>query len=142
MTEKTYFFDYKSTFSAEEEAVLFNGLNDDALKKKGMDPVTPYGIFIRDEVGEVVGGLEGITMYGCLYIDMLWIKEELRHKGLGVKLIQEAENIGCQRKCTFATVNTMDWEALPFYQSCGFAVEFVREGYDNQSKMYLLRKAL
>lgn len=53
-----------------------------------------------------------------------------------------SEKIARERKCTFATVNTMDWEALPFYQKLGYSIEFVREGYDKASKMYLLRKEL
>jgi ribosomal protein S18 acetylase RimI-like enzyme len=141
MTEETLYFERYNVSFPDGEAVLFNGLNDDAYKKKGMRPISPYGIFIKDENGCIVGGVEGITMYGCLYVDMLWLREDLRHKGLGVRLMDDVEAIGRQRQCTFATVNTMDWEALPFYQSLGFAIEFIREGYENESKMYLLRKA-
>ena len=34
------------------------------------------------------------------------------------------------RGCTFATVNTMDWEALPFYQKLGYEVECIRDGFE------------
>lgn len=54
----------------------------------------------------------------------------------------EAETIGYKRSCTFATVATMDWEAPPFYQKLGYAIEFVREGYENNSQLYMLRKKL
>ena len=80
--------------------------------------------------------------YGCLYVDMLWLKEELRHQGLGKKLMMEAEKIGRECQCSFATVNTMDWEALTFYQKLGYDIEFIREGYVKESKMYMLRKKL
>lgn len=36
----------------------------------------------------------------------------------------------------------MDWEALPFYQKLGYSVEFIREGYDSDSKFYFLRKPI
>jgi ribosomal protein S18 acetylase RimI-like enzyme len=42
----------------------------------------------------------------------------------------------------FVTLTTMDWEALPFYRKLGYEVEFVREGYEKNSKMYALRKNL
>jgi ribosomal protein S18 acetylase RimI-like enzyme len=54
----------------------------------------------------------------------------------------EAEKIGFKRQCTFATVDTMDWEALSFYQKLGYNIEFVREGFEKDSKMYMLKKRL
>ncbi len=81
-------------------------------------------------------------MFGCLHVDTLWLKAELRHQGLGTKLMNECEKVGRKSKCTFATVFTMDWEALTFYQKLGYQIEFVREGYEKDSKMYLLRKDL
>ncbi len=39
-------------------------------------------------------------------------------------------------------IEAMDWEALPFYQKLGYSIEFVREGYNRASKMYMLRKKL
>lgn len=54
----------------------------------------------------------------------------------------KAEAVGKARLCTFATVHTMDWEALPFYLKLGYSVEFTRTGYQHYSKMFLLRKAL
>ncbi len=56
--------------------------------------------------------------------------------------MKEAEKIGHQHGVRFATVNTMDWEALPFYEKLGYSVEFTREGYDKESKMFMLRKHL
>jgi hypothetical protein len=40
------------------------------------------------------------------------------------------------------TVTTMDWEALPFYKKLGYQIEYVREGYENASRQFLLRKNL
>jgi ribosomal protein S18 acetylase RimI-like enzyme len=73
---------------------------------------------------------------------MLWISEEVRHQGWGRKLMEEAEKLGKERKCSFATVNTMDWEALTFYQKLGYTIEFIREGFEHHSIMYFLRKQL
>ncbi len=59
-----------------------------------------------------------------------------------IQLMLEAEKIGKERNALFATVNTIDWEALPFYQKLGYDVEFTREGYEKKSKMFFLRKSL
>jgi ribosomal protein S18 acetylase RimI-like enzyme len=133
---------YKEHATPEEETVLLEGLIADAAKAKGMSPITPFAFIINDDNGKVLGGAKGATLYGCLYVDLLWIDPSLRKQGWGRKLMQEAENLGKKRKCTFATVNTMDWEALPFYQSLGYQIEYVGEGFEKNSKMYALRKSL
>lgn len=135
-------FEYQETINQEDELVLFEGLNDDAMLKKKMDRIRTFGIFIKDTHGIVLGGVTGFTYYGCLYVDLLWVKEELQHQGLGTTLMQKAEKIACERHCSFATLNTMDWEALPFYQKLGYEIEFIREGYEKNSKKYMLRKKL
>ena len=141
--QEDYRFDYQENPDAHDEHVLFEGINAQAILKKGVEkPIKSFGIFIKDPHGNVLGGVRGASYYGCLYVDMLWLKEELRHQGLGTHLMVEAEKIGRAHACSFAAVNTMDWEALSFYQKLGYAIEFVRDGYEKQSKMYLLRKNL
>lgn len=138
-----YQFHYVENFDPKDERVLFNGLNEEATLRKAMTkPMKPYGIFIKDSDNQVLGGVKGITYYGCVYVSMLWLTKELRQEGLGTKLMREVERIGIERECTFVTVNTMDWEALNFYQKIGFHIEFVREGYENESKLYFMRKKL
>ena len=56
--------------------------------------------------------------------------------------MHEAEKAEKEHGALFATLNTMDWEALPFYQKLGYSIEFTREGYEKNSKMFMLRKSL
>jgi ribosomal protein S18 acetylase RimI-like enzyme len=136
-----YHFEFQEIPGEKESQALLDGIRVEASLKKGMiHSITPFGIFVKDVDSKILGGVEGVTYYGALYIDMLWVNEELRFQGIGTKLVQEAENIGKKRKCTFSTVNTMDWEALPFYKSLGYKVEFTRHGYEKQSQMYFLKK--
>ena len=81
-------------------------------------------------------------MYGCLHIDQLWVSPTLRSQGYGRQLMTKALEFGVAKQCSFATVNTMDWEALEFYQKLGFEIEFKRTGFDHQSIFYFLRKSL
>lgn len=137
-----YYLDYQENSSPQDINILFHNINEETAKKKGYKKIRPFSLFIRNKQGEVLGGATGISYYGCLYVDMLWVHEQLRHQGWGTQLMHHAESIGKERDCTFATVNTMDWEALPFYQKLGYHVEFIREGYYQDSKFYFLRKSL
>lgn len=124
------------------ETLLFNGINAEAFKAKKLSPIKPFGFSVKDIKGTLCGGITGVTYYGCLYTDMLWVEESHRKEGLGTKLMLQVEQLGKERGCTFATVNTMDWEALLFYQKLGYTIEFVREGFKQFSKLFLLRKSL
>ncbi|MCE5295344.1 MAG: GNAT family N-acetyltransferase [Chlamydiales bacterium] len=128
--------------SPKLEAILYAGLNDEAVAGKGMNRVSTFGICIKNETHKILGGAKGALLYGNLYVDSLWIDSKIRHEGWGAKLMAEAEKVGKENGCTFATVNTMDWEALPFYQKLGYNIEFTREGFEKNSKMFMLRKKL
>lgn len=124
------------------EGILFKGISENAFKEKGLLPMRTFSIFIKDKQDKVLGGISGVLFYESLYIDSLWIDESLRKQGLGTKLMDEAENFGKKQGAKFITLNTMDWEGLHFYQKLGFSIEFIRDGYAKDSKMFLLRKNL
>lgn len=130
---------FKNKPSQKDIQVLSDGIMQYA-KEKGFDPLDFFAFFIRDEHNTIVGGCSGNTLYGCLYIDQLWVDESLRNRGYGVELVLAAEKYGKEKGCTFATVNTMSWEGLGFYQKLGFQIEFERHGFQQDSIFYFLRK--
>lgn len=126
--------------SADNIQLLYNGIARHAKLKKDHKPLEFFGYFIRDENTKIVGGCNCVILYGCLQIDTLWVAEELRGQEYGSQLMHKAEETGKARGCTFATVNTMDWEALEFYQKLDYKIEFQRKGFEKESVFYFLRK--
>lgn len=139
---KNYEFFYQNFLSSQEEESLLQIISNQAWKSKEMRPIESFAFLIKDLQGTVIGGAKGATLYGCLYIDLISVDPEHQRRGIGRKLVRRCEDLGRERKCTFSTVSTMDWEALGFYQKLGYGIEYVREGYEKESKMYFLRKAL
>lgn len=137
-----YHLEYHDTIPQEYEKILFHEISAEAFRAKELAPICQFSVFIKDQKQNILGGATGVTFYGSLYVDMLWVDKALRHQGWGTKLIYEAEKIGRKRGASFVTLNTMDWEALPFYQKLGYSIEFTREGYEKHSKMFTLRKTL
>ncbi len=133
---------YQESIPKDLEELLFVGLNTNAFAKKAMSAVRTVAIFHKNTEGKLLGGLTGFSLFGCLHVDLLWVDDSMRGRGLGTQLMQAAEKAAKDRSCTFTTVNTMDWEALPFYQKLGYEIEFVRTGFEKQSTMYFLRKSL
>ncbi len=140
--KEVYELKFKESASPDEHHALIEGLSQEAAKAKDMGKIVPFAFLIKDSKDAVLAGATGTTFYGCLYIDTLWVHPDFRHKEWGTQLIHEAEKLGKKRKCTFATVTAMDWEALSFYQKLGYKIEFERTGYEKDSKMYILRKPL
>lgn len=120
--------------------VLGDGILAYAQQQKGLGPIHSFAFFVRDDDKHIVGGVTADILYGCLWISYLWVSEPLRNKGYGTQLMQAVEKYGKEYGCLFATVNTMDWEALEFYTKLGFYVEFERKGFLKDSVFYFLRK--
>lgn len=128
--------------SSDDVQILGDGIMDHATRKKGFKPLDFFAFFIRDEQGVVFGGCNGCNLYGCLYIDQLWVSDALRGQGWGSQLMHAALLYGKEQGCSFSTVNTMSWEALGFYQKLGFQLEFQRHGFHKDAIFYFLRKEL
>ncbi|HEV2524210.1 MAG TPA: GNAT family N-acetyltransferase [Gammaproteobacteria bacterium] len=138
----TYKINYEANPSPKDIQVLGDGIIEYALQQKSHKPMEFFAFFVRDENNKVLGGCNCAILYGCLYIDYLWISESLRNQDYGTKLMLAAEKQGREQGCTFACVNTMDWEALDFYKKLNYTIEFERHGFEKDSVFYFLRKEL
>jgi ribosomal protein S18 acetylase RimI-like enzyme len=142
MTNHSFVLERSYNISPEFEDILYQGISENAFQKKGLPPMEPFSIILKDQNQKILGGLSGVIFYGSLYVDSLWVDETIRGQDWGTKLMKESEKMGREHGVKFINLNTMDWEALPFYQKLGFSIEFIREGYEGNSKMFLLRKNL
>lgn len=121
-------------------ATLSRGLTQ-ALPE-GISEVGSFGFFIRNHLGEIIAGASGNLMFGSIYTSLLWVSPDLRNQGYGRRLMQSVEKLGKDSECSFATLNTFSFQALPFYLSLGYFVEFERKGYVQSAVNYFLRKQL
>lgn len=126
--------------SPQDIQILGDGIQQNALQQRGHEPIDFFAFFLRDEQENILGGCNGCNLYGCLYIDQLWIHESNRNQGYGKALVLAAEKYGLEAGCLFSAVNTMDWEASEFYKKLGYFVEFERRGFLKNSVFYFLRK--
>jgi ribosomal protein S18 acetylase RimI-like enzyme len=68
----------------------------------------------------MVGGLNGATHWGWCYIRHLWVEADWRRRGLGRRLLAEAETQARARRCAGLYVDTFDGGAATFYERAGF----------------------
>ena len=103
------------------EAAISGGLAAyNATRFRPGDSAT-LDVFVRDaNSGEPVGGLLGHTSFGLLFLDLLYLPEELRGAGLGSRIIDLAEDEARRRGCTAAFVYTVSFQAPEFYERHGY----------------------
>lgn len=88
----------------------------------GFGPASGLPLSIVASAGDIVaGGLNGVTHWGWCYIRHLWVRADWRRRGLGHRLLAEAETQARARACVGLYVDTFDPGAAAFYERAGFA---------------------
>jgi GNAT superfamily N-acetyltransferase len=75
---------------------------------------------LNDPDGKTVGGVLAEIYWGWLYIDLLWIDEELRRNGYGTSLMARIEEEARQMGATNAYLDTFSFQAPEFYENLGY----------------------
>lgn len=77
---------------------------------------------LQDTDQEIVGGILAELYWGWLFIDLLWVQEALRGRGLGGKLLVALEEEAKQQGATRAYLDTFSFQAPEFYAKHGYQV--------------------
>jgi GNAT superfamily N-acetyltransferase len=82
----------------------------------------PFGFFLRDIDGEVLGGAFGNLWGDWLFVETLWVDRQLRGRGHATKLMAAAEQHASARGCSNAFLDTFSFQARPLYEKLGYQV--------------------
>ena len=99
-------------------------------------------VFVRDDGGQIVGGAHGWTAFGWLHVEVLWVREDLRGKGLGRQVLAAAEAEAKRRGCKFAKLETFSLQAPEFYRKNGYIVFAELDQVAGGHRWYFLKKDL
>lgn len=91
-------------------------------------------VAVRENGGDLRAGLFGWTWGGCGYIEVLWVRDDQRGRGLGTRLLATAEQEIRRRGCGQVALSTHSFQAPGFYarfgyQECGRTPAYPR-GHD------------
>jgi len=110
--------------------------------KTGRSDYRPLIIAIDDSEGRVAGGLWGKTAYDWLFVELLFVPESLRGRGLGSELMKRAEAEALSRGCHSAWLDTFEFQAREFYERVGYTCFAQLPDYPVGSARYFMKKAL
>ena len=94
--------------SSKENDLILRGIYESHKHIIG-EPDKHFSIFLRDETGEVFGGASASLDTQSVYIDLLWVSDNLRGKGYGKQLIDAVEEEGRKTGCIYSMTDTWDF---------------------------------
>ncbi|HBF30730.1 GNAT family N-acetyltransferase [Rhizobium sp.] len=97
---------------------------------------------LKNEAGEVDGGLVGLTRRGWLHVDYLFVPERLRGRGIAGQLLQTAEDEARKRGCTRVLIDTANPAARRAYQCQGYETFGTLEDYALGHSITWMKKML
>lgn len=121
---------------------LVQGLTEFNADHAGGETPRYLLITIKDEPGKLAGGLLGATYLGWLQIQVVWLTDQLRGEGFGSTLLAMAEQEAVQRGCAGSFVETLSFQALPFYERAGYEVFSRLPDFPAGGARYALTKRL
>lgn len=99
------------------------------------------GVYLEDETGKKLGGLIGDTHGNWLFINFLWVSEELRGQNIGSRILNQAEETAKERGCKYIFLDTFSFQAPDFYKKHGYKEVFKLEEHPLTGKCYYFTKA-
>jgi GNAT superfamily N-acetyltransferase len=101
-----------------------------------------FAVFARDAEGSVAGGLLGWIAWEWLYVEKFWLPEALRGSGVGSRLLRAAEEHAVANGCRGVYLDTLEYQARPFYERHGYELYGVLEDFPPGFRKFHLRKHL
>ena len=105
----------------EERQAILLPLRAYNASKAGVSMQEPIALLVRDESGEILGGLYARVFYQWMFIELLSVPEQARGQGLGSKLMRMAEDVAREKECVGVWLDTFDFQAPGFYQKLGYS---------------------
>jgi GNAT superfamily N-acetyltransferase len=96
----------------------------------------------READGSVVGGIGAVVALYWLRVEVLWVDEVVRGRGIGSRLLAEAERLAREMGARNAALETFEWQAPRFYEKHGYEEVARIEGYAQGFYLAMMKKAL
>lgn len=108
----------------------------------GDERYEPIRLIARDGEGQIAGGLLGDLYFNWLYIAILWVRDDMRGRGVGSRLMALAEEYAVRQGRTHVHVDTFDFQAPDFYRRLGYTLLGELGPYGDGHTRYYFQKAL
>ena len=102
----------------------------------------PLAVQVKDDDGKVIAGAAARTFGDWLMLDTLWVSEQLRGQDVGSRILNKLESAAKSRGCIKCILDTLNFQAKPFYEKHGYRVAWTQQGYPKTGCKYFMVKDL
>ena len=96
----------------------------------------------KDGQGNLLGGFRGEIFFDWLFVNVLFVEEPERRKGIGQRLLAEGEAQAKKLGARRARLETFEWQAPAFYLKRGYRELTRLTDYYQHYSLYLMVKEL
>ncbi len=125
-----------------EWGIIGPAIHEYNIQQAGEDNGKQLCFVLRAPDQTVVGGVIGATHWDWFHLDLMWVKEELRGRGYGHRLLTAAEEEARQRGAKHVYLDTFSFQAPAFYKSHGYEVFGELRDFPPGHQRYFLTKQL
>ena len=94
-----------------EWSIIGGGIQSYNARQAGDDNSKSLCFVIRAPNQEVIGGVIGATYWDWLQVDLIWLKEDLRRRGYGHRLLMMAAEEARTRDARHAASDKFEFQA-------------------------------
>ncbi|MGA7616218.1 MAG: GNAT family N-acetyltransferase [Thermoanaerobaculia bacterium] len=128
--------------SIEDQNEVVRGLMRHNASRHGAPGLERVNLLVRDAQQKVLGGLLGRIWWQWLYVEKLWVGDELRGRGYGRELLSRAETYAREHGCIGVNLDTIDADALAFYRRNDYELWGVLDDFPPGKRQWFLKKRL
>jgi len=125
-----------------EWEIIGSGINEYNRQQAGDDHSQSLCFVLKAPDQEIAGGVIGIIHWNWLHVYLLWVKEGLRGRGYGDRLLRLIEDEARQRGAGNVYLDTFSFQAPDFYKQRGYRVFGELRDFPAGHQRYYLTKSL
>ena len=128
----------------EESAwgIIGRGLQAYNIQQAGDNQFQRLCFVLQADNDEIKGGVIAEVYWEWLYIDLMWIEDELRGQGFGQQLLTSVEDQARELGAKNAYLDTFSFQAPDFYKKQGYQVMAELPDFPRGHQRYFLSKKL
>jgi GNAT superfamily N-acetyltransferase len=125
-----------------EWGIIGQGINNYNRQQAGEDDAQSLCFVLKAPDQEIVGGVIGATYWDWFHLDLLWVKDDLRGRGHGHRLLTLAEDEARRRGARNAYLDTFSFQAPDFYEQHGYRIFGELQDFPPGHRRYFFAKQL